>query len=124
MIDRRLSMARKVYLLLLFALGELLPFSALPQNAAIKAGHLFNFRTGEFSPDQTILVKAGKIVAVGENLPYDPTDTLIYMTKIYVPFLWWWAYPLSTPAVLAQIHLPLIRATSVHVSIRDGSYLP
>lgn len=87
MIDRRLSMARK-YLLLLFALGELLPFSALAQNAVIKAGHLFNSRTGEFSPDQTILVKAGKIVAVGKNLPYDPTNTLVYMTKICVPFLW------------------------------------
>jgi hypothetical protein len=45
------------------------------------------------------------------------------MTKIYVPFLLWWAYLLSTPAVLAQTHLPLIRATSAHVAIRDGGYL-
>jgi hypothetical protein len=124
MIDRRLSMARKVYLLLLFALGELLPFSALAQNAVIKAGHLFNSRTGEFSPDQAILVKAGKIVAVGENLPYDPTDTPQLHDQNLRAFLIVMGLHVKYASGLAQTHLPLIRATCVHVSIRDGGYLP
>ncbi|RZJ86295.1 MAG: hypothetical protein EOO60_13625, partial [Hymenobacter sp.] len=84
MTDRILSMVRKACILLLLALGELLPFSSLAQNAVIKAGHLFNSRTGEFSPDQTILVKAGKIVAVGKNIPYDTTDTLIDLSNAWV----------------------------------------
>jgi imidazolonepropionase-like amidohydrolase len=84
MTDRILSKVRKACILLLLTLGELLPFSSLAQNAVIKAGHLFNSRTGEFSPDQTILVKAGKIVAVGKDLPYSPTDTLLDLSDAWV----------------------------------------
>jgi imidazolonepropionase-like amidohydrolase len=54
------------------------------QTTVIKAGHLFNSRTGEFSQDQTILVKSGKIVAVGKNLSYAPTDTLIDLSNAWV----------------------------------------
>jgi imidazolonepropionase-like amidohydrolase len=84
-INKGLDTIRKVCsrsLLCLLAL--LLPKSLAAQTTVIKAGHLFNSRTGEFSPDQTILVKAGKIVAVGKDLSYNPTDTLIDLSDAWV----------------------------------------
>lgn len=45
------------------------------------------------------------------------------MTTVYVPFLVWGACLLIAPMAWAQARLPLIRATSSRVAIRDGGYL-
>lgn len=85
MIDRILVTRIKGYvLLLLYLCAWLIPFSSRAQNTVIKAGHLFDSRTGEFSQDQTVLVKDGKILAVGRNLPYSRTDTLIDLSNAWV----------------------------------------
>jgi imidazolonepropionase-like amidohydrolase len=77
--------SRKLCTLFLLCLFELLLSSSLAaQNTVIKAGHLFNSRTGAFSQDQTIIVKEGKIVAVGKDLPYSRADTLIDLSNAWV----------------------------------------
>jgi imidazolonepropionase-like amidohydrolase len=84
-IYRVLDTVRKVCTLFLFCLFELLlPSSLSAQNTVIKAGYLFNSRTGAFSQDQTIIVKEGKIVAVGKDLPYRRTDTLLDLSNAWV----------------------------------------
>src|SRR3954463_9659029 len=40
------------------------------QDAVIKAGYLFDPATGRIATQQSILVQAGKIVAVGDNLKW------------------------------------------------------
>ena len=54
------------------------------QNIVIKAGHLFNSRTGKILNDQTIIIKNGKIQEVGSNLKYKSTDTVIDLSKSWV----------------------------------------
>jgi len=47
------------------------------QNAVIKAGHLFDPRTGKMLSDQIIIVKDGKVQETGSNLKYNNTDNVI-----------------------------------------------
>ena len=54
------------------------------QSIVIKAGHLFNSRTGKILNDQTIIIKNGKIQEVGSNLKYKSTDTVIDLSKSWV----------------------------------------
>jgi len=54
------------------------------QNIVIKAGHLFNSRTGKILNDQTIIIKNGKIQEVGSSLKYKSTDTVIDLSKSWV----------------------------------------
>jgi imidazolonepropionase-like amidohydrolase len=51
------------------------------QNIVIKAGHLFESRTGKTLNDQTIIIKNGKIQEIGSNLKYKSTDTIIDLSK-------------------------------------------
>src|SRR4029079_16699518 len=54
------------------------------QNTVLKAGHLFNSRSGKILNDQTIIIKNGKILEVGSNLKYKSTDTVIDLSKSWV----------------------------------------
>ena len=69
-----------VYIFALLVLA--LPLRA--QDAVIKAGHLFDSRTGKFLANQTIFVRGGRITEVGPNLTYKSTDTVIDLSKSWV----------------------------------------
>ena len=61
--------------------------AAVPVNAQdtiIKAGHLFDSRTGKFVANQTILVRGGRIAEVGPNLTTKSTDKVIDLSKSWV----------------------------------------
>jgi len=63
-------------------------FSAAPvvfaQTTVIKAGHLFDSRTGQIRDNQVIIIKGGRITEVGPNLKYAPTDTVIDLSDSWV----------------------------------------
>ena len=61
-----------------------LTLSSSAQTTVIKAGHVFDSRTGKFSSNQVILVKNGKITAIGPNLGYDPADIVIDLSNSWV----------------------------------------
>ena len=48
-----------------------LNMSLQAQNTVIKAGHLFDSKTGKFLDNQIIIIKNGRIVQVGSNLAYE-----------------------------------------------------
>jgi imidazolonepropionase-like amidohydrolase len=54
------------------------------QNIVIKAGHLFDSRTGKIWNDQTIIIKNGKIQETGSNLKYNNADTVIDLSRSWV----------------------------------------
>lgn len=58
--------------------------SANAQNTVIKAGHLFDTRTGKMLEAQTIIIQQGKIKAVGANLTYNKTDSVIDLSDSYM----------------------------------------
>jgi imidazolonepropionase-like amidohydrolase len=68
-----------------FILGcILLSLSIQAQNTVIKAGHLFDSRTGKFLDDQIIIIKQGRILQVGSNLKYEKNDIVIDLTNSWV----------------------------------------
>jgi imidazolonepropionase-like amidohydrolase len=54
------------------------------QNTVIKAGHLFDPRTGKFLENQTIIIKNGRIIQTGSNLAYGTNDKRIDLSKSWV----------------------------------------
>ena len=70
--------------ILLFSISLVLTGFLQAQNIIIKAGHLFNSRSGKILNDQTIIIKNGKIQEVGSNLKYKSTDTVIDLSKSWV----------------------------------------
>ena len=54
------------------------------QNTVIKAGHLFDSKTGKFINDQVIIIKEGRILQIGPNLKYEKKDILIDLSKSWV----------------------------------------
>lgn len=70
-------------MLLFLSLVILLP-SMMAQDTVIKAGRLFDSRTGKFLTNQTIIVKGGRIAEVGPNLTAKPTDTVIDLSRSWV----------------------------------------
>lgn len=73
--------------LVLFALF-VFTFAATPtifaQNTVIKAGHLFDSRTGKVLDNQIIVVKDGRIVQVGRDIKYTAADTVIDLSDSWV----------------------------------------
>jgi imidazolonepropionase-like amidohydrolase len=65
---------------IVFALASVLT----GQNMVIKAGHLFDSRTGQVRDNQIIIVKGGRITEVGPNLRYAATDTVIDLSDSWV----------------------------------------
>jgi imidazolonepropionase-like amidohydrolase len=70
-----------LHLLLVFVC---LAAPAFAQNTVIKAGHLFDSRTGKILDNQVIIVKGGRIAEVGPNLKYAATDTVIDLSDSWV----------------------------------------
>jgi len=58
--------------------------SVVAQNTVIKAGHLFDSRTGQVRDNQVIIIKDGRILQVGLNLKYAPSDTVIDLSDSWV----------------------------------------
>jgi len=81
-----MKMKQKLILatILLFSISLVLTGFLQAQNMIIKAGHLFNSRSGKILNDQTIIIKNGKIQEVGSNLKYKSTDTVIDLSKSWV----------------------------------------
>ena len=74
----------KAILTILFFSNLVLTGFLQAQSIVIKAGHLFNSRTGKILNDQTLIIKNGKIQEVGSNLKYKSTDTVIDLSKSWV----------------------------------------
>src|SRR5688572_19707460 len=58
--------------------------SLIAQDTVIKAGHMFDSRSGKFLANQIIIVKGGRIADVGPNLAYKGTDKVIDLSKSWV----------------------------------------
>ena len=54
------------------------------QTLVIKAGHLFDPRTGKMLEGQTIIIQGGKIKESGTNLTYNKTDSVIDLSDAWV----------------------------------------
>lgn len=76
-------MFKRNYLTLLFLFSSLTA-AAAAQNTVIKAGHLFDSRTGKVLDNQVIIIKGGRIAEVGPNLKYAATDTVIDLSDSWV----------------------------------------
>src|SRR5436190_19274831 len=62
----------------------MIALSLQAQNTVIKAGHVFDSRTGKFLNDQVIIVKEGRILQIGANLKYEKNDIVIDLSKSWV----------------------------------------
>ncbi|MGD9631073.1 MAG: amidohydrolase family protein [Pyrinomonadaceae bacterium] len=69
--------------LLLFVLLFAAP-AGFAQTTVIKAGHMFDSRTGQVRDNQVIIIKGGRIAEVGPNLKYAATDTVIDLSDSWV----------------------------------------
>ena len=54
------------------------------QTTVIKAGHLYDSRTGTVADNQIIIIKNGKITEVGQNLKYSNLDNVIDLSNSWV----------------------------------------
>ncbi len=70
--------------LLFFFSGLMFAGFLQAQNTVIKAGHLFDPRTGKMLKDQIIIIRDGKILEAGSNLKYKDNDTVIDLSKSWV----------------------------------------
>lgn len=61
-----------------------LPVYVTAQNTVIKAGYMFDSRTGKMLKDQTIIIKAGRIIETGSNVTYNRTDSVIDLSRSWV----------------------------------------
>ena len=76
---RRLTETLKILSILLF-----LTFAANAQNTVIKAGHLFDARSGKMLDNQIIIIQNGKIKEVGTNLKFSQSDKIIDLSDSWV----------------------------------------
>lgn len=58
--------------------------SAYAQDTVIKAGHLFDSRTGKVLDNQIIIIRNGRIQQVGAGLKYSPDDNVIDLSHSWV----------------------------------------
>ena len=65
-------------------LSLLFTITVQAQNTVIKAGHLFDSRTGKILDNQIIIIKDGKIQEIGTNLKYKTTDSVIDLSQSWV----------------------------------------
>ena len=59
-------------------------FVTQAQNIVIKAGHLFDARSGKMLDNQIIIIQNGRIKEVGANLKINKTDSIIDLSTSYV----------------------------------------
>jgi imidazolonepropionase-like amidohydrolase len=70
--------------LLSFTLGVLFSISLQAQRTIIKAGHLFDAKSGKMLDNQVIIIERGKIVKTGTDLEYKSTDSVIDLSASWV----------------------------------------
>ena len=79
------KLLNRVALIILFIFTFItIDLSLQAQNTVIKAGHLFDPRTGKFSDNQIIIIKNGRILQIGSNLAYEKNDKVIDLSKSWV----------------------------------------
>jgi len=61
-----------------------LNLSLRAQNTVIKAGHLFDSKTGKFLDNQVIIIRDGRITQIGSGLTYGKNDKVIDLTRSWV----------------------------------------
>jgi imidazolonepropionase-like amidohydrolase len=66
------------FILLFFTL------TATAQNTVIKAGHMFDARTGKMLENQIIIIQGGKIKEIGTNLKFSREDKIIDLSNAWV----------------------------------------
>ncbi|WP_336515107.1 hypothetical protein [Pollutibacter soli] len=71
--------AYSIFILLLIS-----AISVHSQNTIIKAGHLFDARTGKMLDNQFILVQNGKIKEAGANIKHGKNDSVIDLSDSWV----------------------------------------
>ncbi len=74
-------MTAKITLAFLLLISVL---TAQAQNTVIKAGHLFDSRSGKMLDNQMIIIQNGKIKETGTNLKINKTDTVIDLSNSWV----------------------------------------
>jgi imidazolonepropionase-like amidohydrolase len=74
-------MNRKIKIILWFSV---LVLSANAQNKVIKAGHVFDSRSGKMLENQIIIIQNGKIKEIGKNLTINKSDSVIDLSDAYV----------------------------------------
>jgi imidazolonepropionase-like amidohydrolase len=78
-------MKQKTIIYFFFISAQILfNISISAQNTVIKAGHLFDSRSGKFLSNQIIVVKDGKILDVGPNLKYDNSDKVVDLSNSWI----------------------------------------
>ncbi|HUR64830.1 MAG TPA: amidohydrolase family protein [Chitinophagaceae bacterium] len=77
-------LSKSIQSLVYFFLGLIFPFSIQAQNTVIKAGHLFDSRTGKFIDNQVIIIKNNTIAQVGPNLAPGKNDVVIDLSQSWV----------------------------------------
>lgn len=73
-----------LYRLFTFAITIFFTTSLLAQNTVIKAGHLFDSKTGKFLDNQVIVISNGRIQEVGQNLTTKSTDKIIDLSDSWI----------------------------------------
>ncbi|MDB5205181.1 MAG: hypothetical protein JWR72_256 [Flavisolibacter sp.] len=68
----------------LLALLLFISLSANAQTTVIKAGHMFDARSGKMLANQIIIIKDGKIKEVGTNLKFNTADTIIDLSNSWL----------------------------------------
>jgi imidazolonepropionase-like amidohydrolase len=81
---KRILFAKFYYCPLLILSCLTVNFSLQAQNTVIKAGHLFDSRTGKMVENQVIVIENGKIKEIGSNPNYSIADTIIDLSKSWV----------------------------------------
>src|SRR5688572_25632241 len=73
-----------LYCLFTFVITFVFTTGLLAQNTVIKAGHLFDSKTGKFLDNQVVVIKNGRIQEVGQNISTKNTDKIIDLSDSWV----------------------------------------
>ena len=63
---------------LFFCAFFLMTLPLCAQTTVIKAGHMFDARSGKMLDNQIIIIEGGKIKEIGSNLKYSKEDKIIF----------------------------------------------
>ena len=79
-----LHLTKRLFHLLTLVIALALTTGLSAQNTVIKAGHLFDSKTGKFLDNQAIVINNGRIQDVGQNLTVKSTDKVIDLSDSWV----------------------------------------
>ena len=84
MLDNFKTGHKKEFRFFAFLITLIFTTNLFGQNTVIKAGHLFDSKTGKFLDNQVIVVSNGRIQDVGQNLSAKNTDKIIDLSDSWV----------------------------------------